>query len=47
MHAKHIDLARTALCYRDDAANDRQHVSVLVWVLPLVGFWLLVWAALT
>jgi hypothetical protein len=38
MHAKHIDLARTAACYRDDAANDR-HVSVLWWLVPTFAAW--------
>jgi hypothetical protein len=45
MHAKYIDLARQGVAWREP--SDSRRVSALVWVVPLIGFWLLVWAALT
>jgi hypothetical protein len=39
MHSKHIDLARTAACYRDEPQHDRRHVSILWWCIPTFAAW--------
>lgn len=41
MHQKHIDLARTAACWPDTSAQEPR-VSVAVWVVPLIVFWVIV-----
>jgi hypothetical protein len=41
MHSKHIDLARQGTCWHEDA-DDARHVSALVWIVPLVCFWVAV-----
>jgi hypothetical protein len=51
MHTRTIDLARTAACWRDEAPpsdlDTARHVSALVWIVPLVAFWVIVGLALT
>lgn len=48
MHSKMIDLARTETCWREEAANDNQRISVLWWCLPTFAAWVaLVWWALS
>lgn len=41
MHSRTIDAARTAACWRDDPAPEPR-VSVGVWVVPLIVFWVIV-----
>jgi hypothetical protein len=43
MHTRIQDLARTAACWQEPAApDDARHVSALVWIVPLVCFWVAV-----
>jgi hypothetical protein len=44
MHAKYIDLARQGVAWREP--SDSRRVSALVWVVPLVAFWVIVGLAL-
>jgi hypothetical protein len=41
MHSRLIDLAREGACYREPA-DDARRVSALVWLVPLVAFWVIV-----
>jgi hypothetical protein len=44
MHSRLQDLARQGVAWREP--SDSRRVSALVWVVPLVAFWVIVGLAL-
>jgi hypothetical protein len=48
MHTRLADLARASTCSAyAEPRDDGRKVSALVWCVPLVAFWVIVWASLT
>jgi hypothetical protein len=42
MHDRLTDAARFGICTPEPDADDARHVSALVWIVPLVCFWVAV-----